>query len=125
MWTRFRNDGSVDVSGRHSACTSTEESSRLRASMSLRVKISVCTRTTILQGGSELGLNGVDNLYIPTSSLVICFSILEDSGASADTYFDTARSNVLALSLLLSSVDIHTERLPLASTHPLLTTWYL
>ena len=29
------------------------------------------------QGGSELGLNGVGNLYLPTSSLSICFSILE------------------------------------------------
>ena len=31
------------------------------------------------QGGSEPGLNGVDNLYIPTSSLAVCFSVLEDS----------------------------------------------
>ena len=29
------------------------------------------------QGGSELGLNGVGNLYLPTSSLSICFSVLE------------------------------------------------
>ena len=27
--------------------------------------------------------NGLDNLYIPTSSLAICFSVLEDSGPSA------------------------------------------
>ena len=31
------NEGCVDVSGRRYACTSTEESSRLRASASLRV----------------------------------------------------------------------------------------
>ena len=43
------------------------------------------------QGGSEPGLNGVDNLYIPTSSLAICFSVLEDSGPSAETCFDTER----------------------------------
>ena len=36
------------------------------------------------QGGTEPGLNGVDNLYIPTSSLAICFSVLEDSGPSAE-----------------------------------------
>ena len=29
------------------------------------------------QGGSELGLNDVGNLYLPTSSLSICFSVLE------------------------------------------------
>ena len=27
-------------------------------------------------------LNGLDDLYIPTSSLAICFSVLEDSGPS-------------------------------------------
>ena len=43
------------------------------------------------QGGSEPGLNGIDNLYIPTSSLAICFSIFEDSGPSAETCFDTER----------------------------------
>ena len=40
------------------------------------------------QGGSEPELNGLDNFYIPTSSLAICFSVLEDSGLSADLYFD-------------------------------------
>ena len=43
------------------------------------------------QGGSEPGLNGVDNVYIPTSSLAICFSVLEDSGPSAETCFVTER----------------------------------
>ena len=40
---------------------------------------------------SKPGLNGVDNLYIPTRSLAICFSVLEDSGPSAETChkFDT------------------------------------
>ena len=37
------------------------------------------------QGGSEPGLNGIDNLYIPTSSLAICFSVF------ADTCLDTER----------------------------------
>ena len=55
------------------------------------------------QGGSELWLNGVDNLYIPTSSLVICFSVLEDSGWSVELVL--TRSDTFALSLLLSVVD--------------------
>ena len=29
----------------------------------------------LIQGGSEPGLNGLDNLYIPTSSLAICFLV--------------------------------------------------
>ena len=41
------------------------------------------------QGGSEPGLNSVNKLYRPTSSLAICFSVLEDSGPSAETCFDT------------------------------------
>ena len=36
-------------------------------------------------------LNGLDNLYIPTSSLAICLSVLEDSGPSAETCLDTER----------------------------------
>ena len=43
------NEGCVDASGRRYACTSTEESSSLRASASLRVKTSLCTRATILK----------------------------------------------------------------------------
>ena len=45
------------------------------------------------QGGSEPGLNGLDTLYIhvPTSSLAVCFSVLEDGGPSAETCFDTER----------------------------------
>ena len=43
------NEQCVDVSGRCYACTSTEESSSLRASTSLRVKTSLCTRATILK----------------------------------------------------------------------------
>ena len=43
------NEGCVGVSGRRYACMSTEESSRLRASASLRVKTSLCTRATILK----------------------------------------------------------------------------
>ena len=46
------------------------------------------SQAILFQGDSEPGLNSVDNLYIPTSSLAICFSILEDSGLSAETYFD-------------------------------------
>ena len=45
------NEGCVDVSGRRYACTSTEESSRLRASALLCVKTSLRTRTTILKDG--------------------------------------------------------------------------
>ena len=44
------------------------------------------------QGGSEPGLNGLDNFYIPTSNLAICFFVLEDSSPSAETCFDTERS---------------------------------
>ena len=58
---RVANEGCVDVSGRRYACTSTEESSSLRASASLLVKTSLCTRATIPQGGSDPGLNGLDN----------------------------------------------------------------
>ena len=72
-------------------CMLTEESSRLRASASLRVKVSVCTRPTVLKKAQSRGLNGLDNLYIPTSSLAICFSVLEDSGPSAETCLDTER----------------------------------
>ena len=43
------------------------------------------------QEGSESGLNGSDNLYIPTSNFAICFSVLEDSGPSAETCLDTER----------------------------------
>ena len=43
-------------------------------------------------GGSKPGLNGLDNLYIPISSLSICFFILEDGSPSAETCFDTERS---------------------------------
>ena len=41
-----------------------------------------------LQGSSELGLNGLDNLYIPTRSLAICFFVLDGSGPSAETCLD-------------------------------------
>ena len=44
------------------------------------------------QGSSEPGLNGLDNFYIPTSNLAICFFVLEDSSPSAETCFDTERS---------------------------------
>ena len=44
------------------------------------------------QGCSEPGLNGLDNFYIPTSNLAICFFVLEDSSPSAETCFDTERS---------------------------------
>ena len=49
------NEECVDISGRCYVCTSTEESSRLRASMSLRVKVSVCTRATILKEAQSQG----------------------------------------------------------------------
>ena len=42
---------------------------RLRASASLRVEVSAHP-----QEGSEPGLNALNNLYIPTSILAICFS---------------------------------------------------
>ena len=41
---------------------------------------------------AQSGLNGLDNLYIPTSSLAICFFILEDGSPSAETCFDTEQS---------------------------------
>ena len=44
-----------------------------------------------LQGSSEPGLNGLGNLYIPTSSLAICFSVLDGSGRSAETCLDMER----------------------------------
>ena len=47
--TKSLTKGCVDVSARRYACTSTEESSSLRASASLRVKTSLCTRATILK----------------------------------------------------------------------------
>ena len=44
------------------------------------------------QGGSEPGLNGLNNFYIPTSNLAIYFFVLEDSSPSEETCFDTERS---------------------------------
>ena len=45
------------------------------------------------QGGSEPGLNCLDNFYIPISNLAIrCFFVLEDNSPSAETCFDTERS---------------------------------
>ena len=49
------NEGCVDVSERRYACTSTEESSRLRASTSLHVKTSLCTLATIRKDGETDG----------------------------------------------------------------------
>ena len=72
-------------------CTSTEESSSLRAK-----RFAPCQNKSLHsgypQGGYEPGLNGLDNLYIPTSNLAICFFVLEDGSPSADTCFDTERS---------------------------------
>ena len=48
------NEGRVDVSGRFYSCTSTEESSRLRASASLKISPR-CTRTTILKEAQSQG----------------------------------------------------------------------
>ena len=45
----------VDVSGRRYVCTSTEESSSLRASASLRVKTNLGTRATILKEAQSQG----------------------------------------------------------------------
>ena len=53
--TKSINEGCVDVSGRHYVCTSTEESSRFEASASLRVKIWVCTRATIVKEAQSQG----------------------------------------------------------------------
>ena len=50
-----------------------------------------CPVTYYVSGGSEPGLNGLDNLYIPTSILAICFFVLEDSSPSAETCSDTER----------------------------------
>ena len=36
-------------------------------------------------------MNGLDNLYKPTSSLAICFSVLDGSGPSAETGLDMER----------------------------------
>ena len=36
-------------------------------------------------------MNGLDNLYKPTSSLAICFSVLDVSGPSAETGLDMER----------------------------------
>ena len=54
------------------------------------------------QGGSEPGLNGLDNFYIPTSNLAICFFVLEDSSPSAETCFDTERSTCPQAAAFLS-----------------------
>ena len=47
--TKSLTKGCVDISGRRYVCTSTVKSSSLRASTSLRVKTSPCTRATILK----------------------------------------------------------------------------
>ena len=49
------NEGCVDISGKHYAFPSAEESSRLRPSASLHVKIGVCTQATILKDGETDG----------------------------------------------------------------------
>ena len=55
---------------------STEESNRLSVTQGQSISLYL----DHYQGGSEPGLNGVDNLYIPTSSLAICFFVLDGSG---------------------------------------------
>ena len=86
------NERCVDVSGRRYACTSTEESQQPEGK-----RFAPCQNKSLHsgyhpQGGSEPGLNGLDNFYIPTSNLVICFFVLEDSSPSAEICFDTERS---------------------------------
>ena len=51
---------------------STEESGRLSVTQCQNISLYL----DHYQGGSEPGLNSIDNLYIPTSSLAICFSSL-------------------------------------------------
>ena len=76
--TKSLNEGCVDVSGRQYVCTSSEEGSRLRASASLPVKISLCTRATILKDGETDGK--VTCRYVQLSPLAL--SLFEDSGPS-------------------------------------------
>ena len=61
---------------------------------SAKKKIKVYTRALGLPSSRRLRarLNGLDNFYIPTSNLAICFFVLEDSSPSAETCFDTERS---------------------------------
>ena len=68
-------------------CKSTEESSRLRTSASLRVKTSVCTRATFLKDGETDGK--ATCRYVRVAVLALALSLLDDSGPSADSYFDT------------------------------------
>ena len=71
----------------HHACTSTEESSRLRASASLRL----CTRTTIFKDGETDGKATCRYVQVIYAVQPLALSLLEDSGPNADTYFDTER----------------------------------
>ena len=77
-----------------------------------------------LQGGSEPGMNGLDNLYIPTSSLAICFSVLEDSGLSAVTCLDTERHTCPQPAAFFSR-RTHIMPSTYVYTHLSLATWYL
>ena len=56
--------------------------------MSLRVKTSLCTWATILKDGETDG----KATYRYLSHSISALSLLEDSGPSADTYFDVGVS---------------------------------
>ena len=86
------SEGYVDASGRRYACMLTEESSRLRASASLRVKILKCLHSDHCPQGRRNRLQGY--LWVCTSyprRSPLALSLLEDSGLNADTYSDTER----------------------------------
>ena len=52
-------------------------------------------------------MNGLDNLYKPTSSLAICFSVLGGSGPSAETGLDMERRACPQPAAFLQSTYTH------------------
>ena len=83
-----------------------------------RIKTSVCTWATIKEAQSQ-GQNSLDNLYIPRTSLAICFS----SMMIVAPCFDVKRCACpQPFACMIPLVDIHAKRLPLMPTHHSLAT---
>ena len=90
--------------------------------MLLCVETSVYTQTIIIKEAHSQDQNSLDNLYIPTTTiLTTCFFVFGDSGPSADTCFNTERCTC-SQPAFISKVNICAKHLPLMSTHCLLKT---
>ena len=70
--------------------------------MSIRVKTSLCTRATILKDGETDGK--ATNRYLSCSASVL--SLLEYSGPSADSYFDTGVAKTWNTGQLMPEINV-------------------